>query len=1045
MTPSRPALARLALPAVVSFATALGLAPAACSTPEPRRSTYFERTIAPVLDTSCARTNTGAGCHVADGRGNALGNLDVTSFENVDRRRDLLADYGPYGQPAFLAKVVEPFQVEVQTWDGRRVTVRTDIRHAGGSVLDPAASGYQTVRRWIQNGASENNTGDRPTPRARQRCSPFVPARAGFDPTRDPASPDFADFRDRVAPVLKETCAAGNCHGTAANSLVFACGDRPEEVRWNWFAATEYLGQTPELSELVRRPLAPSQGGAYHEGGVVFDSADDDGYRAIAAWAAKHGPAKTPEIDAGFDFFAHRVQPVLVKKGCMMLQCHSASAFHDYRLKGGSGGSFSLAATRRNHELSLLELAPESDDPAASRMVRKNLYRPELCAGSGCEGARGLVHRGGALFEDFGAEAARPELCEGKGYDHDAGDLDAIPAYCTMLEWLRRERGVFRTAPLSGVVYVRRPLGGVGRVQDFGAYAPGADLRLATLTTTPAGLVASADRSVLAGCGLEVATADVRRPAVSWDGSRVAFAARRSAAEPLRIFEMAADGTGCAPRADLAGAPASENGLLVHDLDPAYAPGGPDAPLVFASSRGHQAGDARDYAGPQRSPADPSRPNLDLFVSEPDPRAPGQRRTRQLTWLLNAEREPSFMADGRVVFTAEKRAPDFYQLAGRRLNLDGGDYHPLLAQRGSLAYPEATRIVELAHRDFAFVLREPGTPHGGGVLAVFNRSLGLDFTSTNPADYPVDPSVLDPASPSAVDPSFFLRALRIVDPGASARAGAATTGLYHAPAALPDGRVLVSFGVATDVASFDGDYDLWVVEPQTGARTKLLGEPGVAEVDAAPLYGRAFRGVFASALDEPNGHVVRRDDRREAEVHVLDARVLASLLFQNTPTGRAIDPDLRTFDLLEELPPPLEVQSFAQAGASAVTDAFGQVFVRRRLLGAVPIQDDGSAKFRIPGGVPFLFRLPDTPRSQAGALPRIQREAMAFAPGEDAHQGFRASSFDGLCGNCHGAISGRALDASVRPDAISSASETSSRDVAATDLVRPPAARPPVP
>ena len=202
--------------------------------------------------------------------------------------------------------------------------------------------------------------------------------------------------------------------------------------------------------------------------------------------------------------------------------------------------------------------------------------------------------------------------------------------------------------------------------------------------------------------------------------------------------------------------------------------------------------------------------------------------------------------------------------------------------------------------------------------------------------------------------------------------------------------MLVSFGVATDVASFDGDYDLWVVEPQTGARTKLLGEPGVAEVDAAPLYGRAFRGVFASALDEPNGHVVRRDDRREAEVHVLDARVLASLLFQNTPTGRAIDPDLRTFDLLEELPPPLEVQSFAQAGASAVTDAFGQVFVRRRLLGAVPIQDDGSAKFRIPGGVPFLFRLPDTPRSRAGALPRIQREAMAFAPGEDAPR-FRAS------------------------------------------------------
>ena len=36
---------------------------------------------------------------------------------------------------------------------------------------------------------------------------------------------------------------------------------------------------------------------------------------------------------------------MLVKKGCMMAQCHSAAMFHDYRLRGGSAGSFSL--TRR--------------------------------------------------------------------------------------------------------------------------------------------------------------------------------------------------------------------------------------------------------------------------------------------------------------------------------------------------------------------------------------------------------------------------------------------------------------------------------------------------------------------------------------------------------------------------------------------------------------------------------------------------------------------------------------------------------------------------
>ena len=59
---------------------------ASCETKEPTSSTYFERTIAPILTTSCARTNTGAGCHVADEKGNALGNLDTTTFAGVAKR-----------------------------------------------------------------------------------------------------------------------------------------------------------------------------------------------------------------------------------------------------------------------------------------------------------------------------------------------------------------------------------------------------------------------------------------------------------------------------------------------------------------------------------------------------------------------------------------------------------------------------------------------------------------------------------------------------------------------------------------------------------------------------------------------------------------------------------------------------------------------------------------------------------------------------------------------------------------------------------------------
>lgn len=1038
----------------------VALSPAACSSKEPEASTYFTRTIGPILTTSCVRTNTGAGCHVADAKGNALGNLDTATFGGVAKRRDLLVDYGPYGQSAFLLKNIDPQQLEVQTYDGKKVVVTTDIKHAGGSILDPTAGAYQTLRRWIQNGATENNTGQPPTPIVRQPCNPFVPARADFDLTRDPPAPDFATFRDRVNPLLvgsgsgsvspedaqRTSCAGGNCHGTIANSLYLTCGTTPEQLRFNYLAAVEYLAQTPEQSELLRKPLAPAQGGAYHEGGVIFGSPSDPNYTALTEWARQHGPPKVAPETPGFAFFSQKVQPLLVKKGCMMLQCHSASMFHDYRLRGGSGGSFSLSATRKNYELSIAQMALESDEINASRLVRKNLYRPELCGLPGCERAAGILHRGGPLFEDFGGRAATSAACDQGNFDYDNGKLDDIPAYCVMREWLKRERATARPAALSAIVYVKRPPGGLGRPQDFDVYAPGADLRRVVATQAADGnLTLGADASLTAGCGLTVASADIRRPAVSWDGAKIAFAARASASEPFAVYEMNADGSACAKHPEINAGPPSANGLLVHNFDPAYSPIEGEGRIVFASTRGNLRNENYDYTGPQRSPADPSKPNSNLYVWEPSPK--GGKRIRQLTFLLNMERMPSFMSDGRVIFTAEKRAPSFYQLALRRINLDGGDYHPLYAQRGSIGYPEATDVVELAQKDFAAIFRTPATPHGGGALAVFNRSIGIDFTSPDPGDYPLDPGVLDGAKLQSPDPAFFLRSLLFPDRGSNARPGQPTSGIYASPAPLPDGQLLVSFGETADVASFGGDYDVYVVHPGTGVRRKLFGDPGSAEVDAVAVYGRVSHGIFRSTLDEPNGHTTVFEDRLESEVLFLSVPVIASLLFQNTPTGRLVEDDLGELVAYEDLPPPLEVDTMDKGGANVVTDAFGRVYVRRRKLGVLAkpvIAEDGSAKVRFPGGVPIVLQLGPTKASRERNLPRTQREQFVFYPGEYAHQSFRPDFFDALCGTCHGAVSGKAVDAAIRPDILTQASSVMARDVAPTPLDPPPSARGPI-
>jgi hypothetical protein len=1025
--------------AVLAFATlflaaALG-GPAGCTVKEPQPTSYFDQTIGPILQASCVRTNTGVGCHVSDARGNAFGNFDLSSYDGLQKRRDLLLDYGPYLQPSLLVKNVSPYQMAIQLWDGTKVTVTTDVRHTGGDVLDPTASAYLTLRRWIENGATLNNSGVAPLNYSMTACSHDIPKDPSFDPKA--ATPgDYPMFLASAGPVLKP-CAAGNCHGSRVNALYLTCGVTDVEARWNYYAASSYLSQSGESAELLRRPLATSQGGSYHEGGPIFSSVDDPRYKHLLDWANAHGPVKAPALSAEFLFFAQRVQPLLAKKGCMMVQCHSAGMFHEYRLRGGSAGSFSLTTTQRNYDFSVAQMSFESDDVNASRLVRKNLFRPDLC-NTGEQGI-GLTHRGGALLEDFGAQnpprnLCKPDAyggyCDAAMYDYDKGDLDKIPIYCVIRQWHKLERSKRAPAPLSAVVYVSRPISPApDRPQDFDVFAGGASLHVVSASLSAQGDVqnlgpdvpVNLDKACMLG-----ASPDVRRPSVSWDAKTIAFAARATPNDTLAIYTIHPDGTGCAKQTDIAAnhpSGSGANGLLVHDFDPVFSPPGDDGAerIVFASTRGNLDSSAFPYSGPQRTPEDPTKPNANLYVLEPDAPGSSTMHVRQLTWQLNMERMPSFMQDGRLVYTAEKREPGFYELALRRQNLDGSDYHPLYSQRATIGYTQATGVVELANKNFATIFSNATALHGAGALGVFNRSIGVDQTSANAKDYLVDPEAVK-GGPHAPETAFFLHSLAVVGNDES----------YTAPSPLPDGKMLVSYGSGSP-DSFGGDYDVYVVDPSSGAKTKLLGAAGTAEVDAVAVYARVPpKSIFVGTPDEPNGNTSIRANVTTADVTVLDMTVLGSLLFQNTPTGRVIERDLSSFDVYEDLPP--DVSSFGGCGGSTACDAFGKVYVRRRKRGTVPVQLDGSAHFRIPGGMPMVLRLGDTAESVKLGLPRWQREEMTFVPGEYAHQGFPSVFFDNLCGTCHDSISGRPTDAAFAPDFLTQASQVIANGTPPSDL-----------
>ncbi|HTV22036.1 MAG TPA: hypothetical protein VMG12_25275 [Polyangiaceae bacterium] len=1023
MRPATPRLPFQGHSLRAALAACVPLALVACEPQKPAATeTFYERQINPILRSGCANSPSGSACHLLqDQRGNAFGNLSFENYEAISKRRDLLVPYGPYATPNLLLKALPPFQLGVTNWDDEEPSyITTDIAHAGGQLFDVTSVSFTELSRWISRGATENNVVARAEERELTPCRTSVGLDPEFDPGRPPETQDYLTFEASVNPVLGQRCAAGNCHGSPGNSMYLTCGDSVEQARWNYFVVGDYVSRSPRTSEILRRALDPAAGGTFHEGGTVFDDAQDPDYEALLAWAEeKGGPTRLPG-EPGFAIFAERVQPMLVKKGCMQLGCHSPTMGHDYRLRGGSAGHFGLPATRRNYELSLEQISLESSDPNASRIIRKNL--PPFTRD-------GIVHRGGSLFADAG-DVSQCDLVAAL-----EGPLDEQNPYCVLAAWIARERAdrMPNDPGMTQIVFVRSPPGsGPGEPQAFETYTPGDDLLRASATIGADGVptLTGAPESLLDRCGLEGGGVDVRRPSVSWDGRRIAFSARTAENAPLRVYVI--DGESCAVEpvidavpVDDAGQPLPDNEQLVHDFDPSFSP---DGRIVFASTRGNitNAGDF-DYHGPQRSPADPSRLNANLYVREGD-------SIRQLTFLLDQELSPSFMVDGRLIFSVEKRAPGFYQLAGRRMNLDGGDYHPLFGQRGSVGFNQFTEVVELSDRNLAAIFGTRGAARGAGTLAIINRSIGIDQRSTRSEDYPQNPAAM-----TWPNEAFYQHSIHLPDTAATGALDA-TQGAYLSPAPLPNGRVLVSYAPdATSLAQIAGNFGLFVVDPVSGQRRELLRDADADLLWPVAVYARGERPIFRSRIDEPNGATgldTSGEGRRFSEVTYLDLPLLSSLLFQNTRSGRPLPERGGIVEFWEQLPPEAGVVDFASGGRFVTSDAFGSLYARRRSLGSVLPASDGSARVRLPGGVPFNLAMQVQLDGESEPTLHHQREAMQFYPGEVARQSFRRQLFNGMCAGCHGSVSGFENDVATNPDILTRASEVVARDTDASELSR---------
>lgn len=775
-------------------------------------------------------------------------------------------------------------------------------------------------------------------------------------------------FELAVAPILERHCLSTACHGVAPGAE--AAGEVID--RTFFFVDVDSLGRIRDLdaayanvkrridtteraewSTLLRKPLALMTGGVPHAGGHPFDRTTPS-WVTLRDWIASErgGGEGTPraELDELEHQFADTVLPVLRDRGCMVARCHGDQQFAGLPLVApmDPGGDWSVAEIRANREAARATLALVGD-PARSRLLRKAL---PLDAG-------GIPHRGGNdTF--FPHVANRAPLAD--------------PGAQAILAWASAERRAlgFGAPEVRGVVFVRGPRA-PRAIVELDSFRPGSDVWFYPSLApgaTPVVVTASAHPD---------GPADVRDPAVSHDGSRLAFAMRRAGDACHQIWEIGLDGSGLRQRTD-AGC----------NRWPVWGPG--DALYVVSTRVGN---------------ADESGTRLDTEIY----RIGDDGAATRLTFTPTPELAPSFLSTGEfrgsLAFTTMRGArgavfrfpPDH----DRAHHLQP-EYHPHHGQTAPA--PVVWTLRELADgRDVAALLATD-TVWEGGALALVERQFGPDL----PAG----------AEPGATVAGF--RHAWTVLTGASE--------LWRDPAPLPDDRLIAARATApadpTDPAAMP-DTALVVTSivdgfagPTLGAVTVLWDSPGEADDQPAIVVARP---------DEDDPHADAWDEAATGTLRHTGVQVNEAVLRGLSPLGaRPLRDDAVTVRLLTwpswspADAPAIDPTQIANQDPAA-TWWSGGAHLPLAVVGEVPLGADGTLWAEVPARMPLRVQLVDADGFAVGAASRLWIHVQG---GERFPQGTQPDVYPRLCAGCHGALDGDPAHAMppIDADAITGASIT---------------------
>jgi len=413
-------------------------------------------------------------------------------------------------------------------------------------------------------------------------------------------------------------------------------------------------------------------------------------------------------------------------------------------------------------------------------------------------------------------------------------------------------------------------------------------------------------------------------PEISFDATKVIFAAKLNAADQWHIYEMPIAG----------GAMTQLTFGPGNDTDPHYLPG--SLGFVFLSNRDGEYGEDGSL-GVDQTPfnvADPQ--NSVLWMAEPDGSNP-----RRLSQNLSSDQRPIVLRDGRIVWSRWERAEDRpssrFPLFHMRLDggIDFGDHQGVDELFGNHLVGNGSGI------------DDPRELPNGLIVAIQHYFVNVFRSGTL--------VLIDPDAPTGPPPQFQSLFANL-SPSITGADVPEPDGRYKAPRPLPDGRLIVSWSPGPVFANQTPapDFGLWVVDPAVTdllgnvIRTLYLNDPLADETEAIPVvpyatfHGQAEPDVIPPWTSAATTGFIGTADAGVGNYNIANkmhgtftpAQVVKFRFLKGVPI-RFTDPDFTNPQALQRGRTPYEASE---------------------VMGEIDLEADRSFLVEVPADVPFTFQ-----------------------------------------------------------------------------------------